>query len=354
MGAGYQVHSTLFVAAESRKVLGLGDQEAWIRETKEKRPGKATRQQRPYQEKESYKWSAAFQRMKYRMGDISKVITVCDREADIFEFLHELADQNARFVIRVSRDRALSDEEKTLFDEIKALPEKGKTSVPIEQRGAQRTLHGKQSARATRRGRTGQLIVQAGKMNLTALSKKKQSASSTLPVNVVHVHEAAIDSEKEGISWMLFTTEPIDELEHCLKVIGHDSARWLIEEFHKAWKIGCKIEERNLQTFENIERMMAMTAPIAVRILQLRSTFQEAPDAPCDVFFSEAEWMCLWLATEKKKPPQQIPTMKWAYDALAKRVGWIDSQKTGRGWIEHAVGGLGEIERTGHWISDCI
>ena len=96
-------------------------------------------------------------------------------------------------------------------------------------------------------------------------------------------------------------------------MIGHDSARWLIEAFHKAWKSGCKTEERNLQTFENIERMMSMTAPIAVWCV-----------------FSEAEWMCLWLATEKKKPPQQIPTMKWAYYALAKMVGWIDSQKTGR------------------------
>ncbi len=79
-------------------------------------------------------------------------------------------------------------------------------------------------------GRTAQLIVQAGKMNLTALSKKKRSAPSTLLANVVHVHEASIYFEK-SISWMLFATETIDKLEDCLKVIGYYSARWLIEEF---------------------------------------------------------------------------------------------------------------------------
>ncbi len=84
---------------------------------------------------------------------------------------------------------------------------------------------------------------------------------------------------------MLFTADPVDEIENCLKVTGYYAERWLNEEFYKAWKGSCKIEERNLQKFENIEQMMAIAAPIAVRIVPLRSTFQEVTDAPCDVFF---------------------------------------------------------------------
>ncbi|KJW56291.1 transposase, partial [Escherichia coli] len=40
-------------------------------------------------EKESYRWQQASERMAERLGEIQKqVITVCDREADIWHYLH--------------------------------------------------------------------------------------------------------------------------------------------------------------------------------------------------------------------------------------------------------------------------
>ena len=56
---------------------------------------------RAYEEKESYKWQRASQAMATRLGpQMSKVISVCDREADIIEYLRYKTDTQQRFIVR--------------------------------------------------------------------------------------------------------------------------------------------------------------------------------------------------------------------------------------------------------------
>jgi hypothetical protein len=49
----------------------------------------------------------------------------------------------------------------------------------------------------------------------------------------------------------------------------------------------------------------------------------------------EAEWRVLWMSQEgKRKPlPKAAPSLPWAYEAVAKLGGWLDTKRTGRaGW----------------------
>ncbi|MEZ9203198.1 IS4 family transposase, partial [Vibrio splendidus] len=81
------VHSTLLFAPDTQSVIGLIEQQRWTRDI-EKRGQRHQHATRPYKEKESYKWEQASRHVAERLGDkISDVISVCDREADLFEYL---------------------------------------------------------------------------------------------------------------------------------------------------------------------------------------------------------------------------------------------------------------------------
>jgi hypothetical protein len=330
--AGFQVHSTLLIDGESKEPIGLIDQNRWLREPKEKRPGKDARRNRTFENKESFKWAAAFQETKNRLKDMSKVVTVCDREADIFDFLQMQLRDNCRFVVRLTRDRALQDQAGYLFEAIKKFPKLGERKVRISQRGAQKAS-GSQSARPARKKRIAATQLAVGTITLKVPRHGLSKNLEPIVINIVSVRETRAPKDETPISWMLLTTEPVSTLEQANKVVDIYACRWLVEEFHKVWKTGCKIEERRLQTLENVERMMAITAPIAVRIFQLKSLGEERPERPCSIVLSVTEWQYLWMIIEKTKCPSTPPSSRWAYRSLGKLAGWSDSKRTGRvGW----------------------
>ena len=117
-------------------------------------------------------------------------------------------------------------------------------------------------------------------------------------------------------------------------MVGYYEYRWLIEEFHKAWKTGCHVETRRLQSLGNLQRFIAVTAPIAVRILALRTLAHANPSAPCTQHLSDDHWHCLLAKTApERRPPRCPPSMHTAVLALAKLGGWRDTKRNGRiGW----------------------
>lgn len=70
------------------------------------------RKERPYHEKESYKWEETSRLVQRRMGTLMRrVISVCDRESDIYEYLNFKVKSKQRFVIRAVQNRRLADGE---------------------------------------------------------------------------------------------------------------------------------------------------------------------------------------------------------------------------------------------------
>ena len=138
----------------------------------------------------------------------------------------------------------------------------------------------------------------------------------------------------EPLRSVLLTTEAVAGAEDALTVVRHYECRWRIEDYHKAWKSGVGVERERFQSPENLERMVAITASLAVRLLQLRES-QGLPVVQeitkCDELLSEDEWKILWVSTERDSPPP--PSARWAYLALAKLGGFADTKRTGRpGW----------------------
>ncbi|END1547819.1 IS4 family transposase, partial [Shigella flexneri] len=114
---------------------------------------------------------------------------------------------------------------------------------------------------------------------------------------------------------------------------SHYEQRWLIEEYHKAWKSGgtC-VESLRMQTRDNLERMVV----IAVRVLGLRQgdISEETQNDSCEKILTPTEWKLLWVKLEGKQLPAQTPTLKWACLKLAKLGRWHDSKRTSSpGWV---------------------
>lgn len=329
-GRGMLVHSTLAVDGETGEPIGLLDQLRWTRS--DDSPGRNTRRERSHEAKESFKWKACSQAISERLPTMANIITVCDREADIYEFLQYHVELNQRFVVRSRQDRVLVDEDR-LHAVLAERPVIGEYEVFIDQRGGQQTRPSTgQTKREARQGRTATMMIRTARVELEP--PRQADSDEPITMNVVLATEDGRSNDDSPPAWLLFTSEPVETKQEALAVIRAYELRWLIEEFHKAWKTGCRIHKRPVQTEGNLHRLMAITAHVAVRLLQLRSAAQINPERSCEHILDPDELQCLTaVAKQRKSSPPSPPTVQWATQAIAKLAGWRDTKRTGRiGW----------------------
>jgi hypothetical protein len=331
---GFMVHSVLLLDSGSGSTIGLIEQERWCRE-KSKRGQRHQRKERGYEEKESFKWERASSRVSSRLGGLkSRVISVCDREADVYEYLLYKSKESERYVVRSSWNRRISEQWGRLHEQLRRSEKLGEETVLVEQRGG-------------RRRRTAQLELRACRVTLRAPKRAREVECKEIEMNAVLAQERDVPAGETGLCWMLLTSEGIESLAAVRSVLRMYRKRWRVEDFHKAWKSGTKVEERRMRGAANLERIAVVLAFVAVRLLQLREVFvapvwmpaesveanERRASKPCTQVLSKSEWQVLWLAQERTRPPGEVPTMRWAYETLGKLGGWIDGQRTGRvGW----------------------
>ena len=79
---------------------------------------------------------------------------------------------------------------------------------------------------------------------------------------------------------MLWTSLPVTSFAEAWQIIEHYERRWLIEEFHKAIKTGCRLEARQFMKAHRLEAVASFTCVLAVRLLQLKTVATTSPDLP--------------------------------------------------------------------------
>lgn len=341
---GWHTHVTLAVDPVRGQPLGLLGQYNWIRDPLHER--RRASQTNPEAPKESERWSAAACDMHHLYeGSGTRVITVADREADIYDLMAEHCARDQGFVLRAKHARQVigSSQQgedylaRDLHDALDVAPVLGHRRVDVAQRGGQKAGNG-QKARPARKAGQYTTEVQACSLRIQRPKSGRADSPESLPVTVVRVRSRELDEKgRPLLQWILLTSEPVSTLEDAILVVRMYELRWLIEEFFKAYKTGCRLEERPLQSVDNVERLMAIVAPIAVQLLTVRQLAQhdvEGPQQPCDQVLDDAQWQCLWLLDQPNKPlPMKPPSIQWAYLAIAKMGGFYDSKRTGRaGW----------------------
>lgn len=322
---GYLVHSTMLLDANTEKTIGLVAQNRWCR-AKEGYGKKASRAKRPYTEKESYKWEKNSHELANRLdGKIKDTISVCDREADVFEYIQYKVEHEQRFIVRASQDRLLAIEDR-LFKHISEQPSLGSYEIEIAQK-------------AQRKKRNALLELRATKVTFRPPKRKNGENEALTPItlNIVSAKEVT-DNQEEKFEWILLTTEDINTFAQARKITRYYELRWRIEDFHKSWKSGTKVESLRMQSANNLEKMIVILSFVAVRLLQLKEHFeQEQLDAQidddqenCTKILGDLEWKVLWQTSEKKQLPKKIPSAAWAFKAIAKLGGWTNSKRTGK------------------------
>ena len=342
---GYLLQTVLAVEPESRQVLGIAHQEPFLRQPAPKGETKWEREQRA--ERESQVWERSVRAIGSPPAG-TQWIHVGDRASDMFPFLRACLEQQCDFVVRASSDRcvdllveqaehpvgrrshhkvdATHPASRHLFEVAASWPVQGERDLELE-------------ATKTSAARTAHLAISYGRVRLLPPRPQEKTDRRPIVVYVVRVWEPAPPEGIEGLSWLLLTSVVVQTVEQAWERVDWYRARWLVEDYHQGLKTGCRIEGRQLQSYEGLRRLLGFLAPLAVRLLQLRAASRQDPQQPA-VQVLPAEVVA--VVAVKARLPLVGMTAQQCWYAIARLGGYLARKGDGppgwktlwRGWLQ--------------------
>lgn len=311
-GRGMLLHSTLGLDVSGgvdapARVLGLGHQQVWTRGEEGDAP-----------EPESCKWAAALEAIG-SPPSASRQIHVADAESDCWEAIESAISHRMGFVVRACQDRqvivghddAADQASTTLFAALAAEPALGNASF---------------WARSRPNRDAGHVILAVSALPVTLLAPKhwpdkphRHDKPRPEPIRcwAVRVWQINTPEGQEPIEWVLLTDQPVANLKSALLVAFWYSCRWLIEEYHKCLKTGCRIESRQLEEAGRLQSLLGILAIVAVRLLQLKHQAKTNPTAKATSVVPEN--YVRTLAASIKQP----------FRKMTARTFWIETARLG-------------------------
>ena len=284
---GFLLQSVLAVIPQSRAVLGLAYQEPFLRQPA---PDEETDWQRQFRERESQVWERAVQAIGTPPSGV-QWIHVGDRGSDMFSLLSLCRQQQCDFVVRAAQDRCVD----LLVEQGETLPaarshHKARPTQPpgppsqhlfaVVRSWASRDeaeLH--LDATQKRSARTAHLLISWGAVRLLPPRNSATSAGlHPLVVWVVRVWEPEPPEGVEALEWVLLCSMPTESAAHAWERVEWYRGRWIVEDYHQGLKTGCRLEQRHLQTYDSLRRLLGLIAALAVRLVQLRATARQQPE----------------------------------------------------------------------------
>jgi hypothetical protein len=322
---GVVKHTTLVVSA-SGVPLGCLTDKVWVRDASEKRDYKT----KPLEAKESYKWIEALLQTHTRTPEGVEVITVCDREADVYEFFVEA--KASPFVIRAAQNRRSEDTYGTLQTLVSHAPLSGEFTLDVP-------------ARPQHPARQAHLQVRFAQTTLRLPHRCQQRPETQnlprVPVFLVWVVEPNPPDDITPLNWLLLTNVEVSNFSEALQRIEWYTQRWHIEVYFKVLKSGTKVEHARFQTKDRLLRYIALLSVIAWRLYWMTLLSRHLPEADCTQVVTENEWRALYALTHKTRTfPKKTPTVAQVVLWIAKLGGFLGRKSDGppgvtvlwRGW----------------------
>lgn len=320
---GYICHNVLAVDADTREVFGLVDQILHHRD--EVPPNETLPEHRERETRESLLWLRGTE----HLPSDGKLIDVSDQGSDTFEFLEHQFHSGRRFVIRAHKVRKVYagheavGEQRYLKEHAHSLPELGRFTMDVQaQRG--------------RRARVGaEFLVRGGPVLVCPPhAKRGLHGDEPLPLWVTQITEVKPPQGERAIAWMLLTNEPVQTEEDAWRVAGWYEKRWVVEEYHKAKKTGCRIEDMQFTTVARLEPAIALLSVVAVTLLNLRdaSRRDDAQTTPATAVLA-ADYVDV-LSVWRHGKIQKDMTLHDFFFALARLGGHQNRKSDHRpGWL---------------------
>ena len=289
---GLKLHSSIALTPEGLP-LGVLRSVAEAQEAKDEAekqtPWEA--QKRPIEEKKSFRWIQGLRDCVAAAEEMpqTRLLMLADREGDIFQLFREAEATRERVgvLVRAAHNRRLEGEEEKLWETLQASRNETRVEVIIPR---QRTKPAKRDKpeQPGLPARPATLSVRFEKISL-APGRYDLECDSPLRLWGVYVREPEPPPEAKPIEWMLLTTEEIETGQQAAELVGLYSRRWRIEEWHRILKSGCRIEARQHQTAERLQRAIVMDVVLAWRIHLLTLLGRDVPELPCEVLFDDWE-----------------------------------------------------------------
>ena len=264
-GRGYICQNSLAIDPDTREAIGLTDQILHHRAD----VGEETqREHRERESRESRLWLNGTEHLPSE----ARIIDVCDRGADTFEFLEHERQSGRSFVIRSTQNRmmlvghARARKKHLLHDWMRTRKSVGTRTV---------TIHGRYGGPP--RKTTVRIFCEPLRL-LPPQVHSGEHRNDSLPMWCVAALEIDPPKGQEPVEWFLLTNIPAESHEDATRVCHYYECRWVIEELHKAKKTGCGIENMQFMKIERLEPMIAMLSAVAVALLNLRDASRQ-PDA---------------------------------------------------------------------------
>ena len=291
----------------------------------------------PIEEKESSKWLISLKETLERTPTGVQVITLADRESDIFEFLTQAKELRAKYVIRARTDRKLVPEESAgctrMLDALSDAPVLGSLAVEVPGNGS-------------RKARTASIEVRVAQVTIQPPQRRGAHAKASgsdepVTVTLVGATEQSPPEGCESISWVLLTNLPVQDFESATEKVRWYARRWGIEVWHRVLKSGCKVEDCMLEEAERLKRYLTLFSIIGVRLMHVTYLARVQPDVPATEVFSTEEVNALHIRMTKALPPASpAPTLREMVRMLGKLGGHLGRKCDGepgvtvlwRGW----------------------
>jgi Domain of unknown function (DUF4338)/Transposase Tn5 dimerisation domain/Transposase DNA-binding len=333
---GIMVHGALAFTPAGLP-LGVLDIETWRRDPAEFGKRKDCNQ-KPIEDKESFKWQRALVPIGQAAARCpnTRVVTLADREADIYEYLMDARGRGLDTVVRVrEKPRSLDGEVLKLWPYMQARPKAGTIELTVPRSG-------KQPARKAMLSVSFATVTLAPPRNKSHLAPIKMtivlaredappSTASPAAVPSTAVPPAAVSpaAVPEPLEWMLLSTVAVADLADAVERIQWYACRWGIEVFHRILKSGCQIEDRQLGTADRLEACLAIDAVVAWRIHHLTYLGRVTPDLPCDTVFEDDMWKGVIVFRTRKPPPDKPPSLREMNRMIAGLGGFLGRKSDG-------------------------
>lgn len=329
---GLKVHS-VFCSSTNGVPLGILHQQVWSRDLDEIGK-KHQRHKKPIQEKESQRWLTALEVTQSLISQETVVVTVADREADIYDLLVLPRRSNSELLIRATHNRrvkrnAEAQQVERLYEVMPQMPTCGQLTLELRR-------HPERVARsATLTLRTTTLQLQP--------PQNHPEAESLAPVSVqvILAQEENPPAGVEPVSWLLLTTLPVTCFEDVVQCLRWYSYRWLIERYHYVLKSGCRLEQLQLETAERIQRALATYTIVAWRLLWITYLARYHPETPADTVLATHEWQALYCTIHKTpQPPPSPPSLNRCIRWIAQLGGFLGRKGDGEPGVKTIWQGL--------------
>ena len=269
--SGLYLHDTLAFTTKGVP-LGILDAQVWSRDN-DNFGKRHQRKKRPIEEKESIKWLKSFRAVEEVKKECpnTTIVSVGDREADIYELFELSAQSKVHLLVRALQNRVLHEEQKKLWDKMAAAPRCGIQDVVLP------------PSKSYKKQRTANLTIRFGEVRITP--KKTSNNKQPIHLYAVWAKEENPPAGATPLDWKLLTTVEVAGHKSAQKVLKWYAKRWGIEVFHRTLKSGLKVENQYFSKAERIELRLYIYMIIAWRVFYLNKMGRETPGIQCSIFF---------------------------------------------------------------------